>query len=172
MATTFIQRLALTGVLLLVATASSVATARAQGAYGYVFGAPGAASCCGESKGTFHVGGGGEFITPIGIGVGGEIGFLGPWDSFGDGLGVLSLNGSYHFGRGNSRLRPFVTGGYSLLFREGSANLWNVGGGVQYWFREGLALRVEFRDHVDTEYGETGHFWGVRVGLSFGQEGR
>ena len=76
MATTFIQRLALTGVLLLVATASSVATARAQGAYGYVFGAPGAASFCGASQGTFHVGGGGECVTPSGIGVGGELGFL------------------------------------------------------------------------------------------------
>jgi hypothetical protein len=169
MAITFVQRLALTGALALAATASSVAPAQAQSAYGYVFGAPGAISCCGESEGTFHVGGGGEFITPTGIGVGAEVGFLGPRDAFSDGLGVLSLDGAYHFGRATSKLRPFVTGGYSLFFREGTANLWNFGGGVQYWFREGLALRVEFRDHVQTEYEGTAHFWGVRVGVSFGR---
>lgn len=166
MATGIVQRLILTGALVLAATAASVATARAQGAYGYVFGAPGAIQCCGESEAILHVGGGGEFVTASGVGVGAEIGFLGAYDYFSDGLGVFSVNGSYHFGKG--RLRPFVTGGYSLFFREESENLWNVGGGVHYWFSDDLALRIEFRDHINSEYDETAHFWGVRFGLSFG----
>jgi len=169
MAATSVRRRALAGALTLAAIASPAATAHAQGAYGYVFGAPGAISCCGESEGTLHFGGGGEFVTPIGVGVGAELGFLGTWDGFSEGIGVFSVNGSYHFGQATSRLRPFVTGGYSLFFRQGSANLWNVGGGVQYWFRDGLALRVEFRDHLQGEYNEVAHFWGARVGLSFGR---
>ena len=112
MATTFVRQLALTGALVLTATASSVAPAQAQSVYGYVFGAPGAVTCCGQSEGTLHAGGGGEFITSTGIGVGAEIGFLGPRDAFEDGLGVLSLDGAYHFGPATSKLRPFVTGGY------------------------------------------------------------
>lgn len=162
MATGFIRRLAVAGAVFLAALAPAVASAQSQRPFVYVFAAPGADYCCGNSESILHVGGGGEVVFPIGVGVGVELGFLGPWESFKDyGVGIASLNGSYHFGRPGSRVRPFVTGGWSFGFGEDYWFLWNFGGGVQYWFRDALALRFEFRDHVDY-----GHYWGVRIGLS------
>jgi len=128
---------------------------------GYVFTAPGAVDK--GSGSTLHFGGGGEARIYKGLGAGAEIGFLGPARDMGEGFGVFSANGSYHFRR-DQKLVPFVTGGYTLFFRNGSANLGNFGGGVHYWFREGLGVRVEFRDHVQA--GPT-NFWEFRFGLSF-----
>lgn len=146
------------------------ATASAQGAYGYVFGAPGAVQCCGEARATLHVGGGGEFITPIGLGVGAEIGFLGPWEELGEGIGVFSVNGVYDFlpRRSTRRVSPFATGGYTVFFRDGAEGMWNVGGGVHVRINDRMAVRVELRDHINSGFGETVHFWGARVGLTFG----
>lgn len=61
---------------------------------------------------------------------------------------------------------PFVTAGYTLFFRSGHANLWNFGGGLNYWFASRLGLKVELRDHIWPENGAT-HYWGVRIGLNF-----
>jgi hypothetical protein len=85
-----------------------------------------------------------------------------------DGLGVFSLNGGYHF-RGASRSGktvPFLTVGYAGFFRRGYANGLNYGGGVNYWFKERVGLRLEFRDHVFIESGST-HFLNARIGLVF-----
>ena len=41
---------------------------------------------------------------------------------------------------------PFVTVGYSLAFRTSTANLWNFGGGLNYWLRDRIALMAEVRD--------------------------
>ena len=132
---------------------------------GYAYFAPGASSPGGT--GTFQTGAGGEGLVYKGLGVGGELGYVAPWRSARDGLGVASANGSYHFSR-RKKLDPFVTGGYTLFFRSGHANLFNVGGGVDYWFRERLGLRLEIRDQVwPSQYGTTGHFWGVRIGIAF-----
>ncbi len=59
-----------------------------------------------------------------------------------------------------------MTGGYTLGFREGHENMWNAGGGIDYWFKPKLGLRIEFRDHVWSGGGETTQFWGVRVGVT------
>jgi hypothetical protein len=93
-----------------------------------------------------------------------------PWESFADGIGVFSANRSYHVlpRAGGRSVHPFVTGGYTMFFRDGTLNLWNIGGGVQYWFSDRIALRVEFRDHVDAER-VTAQYWGVRGGLSVGK---
>jgi len=133
---------------------------------GYVFFAPGTTSP--EAIGTMHIGGGGEALVYKGLGLGGEVGYLAPWRAFADGIGVLSLDGSYHFRprSGEQKLVPFVTGGYTLFFRSGTANGFNFGGGVNYWFREHLGLRLEFRDNVWTTYA-TVHWLGFRVGLAF-----
>ena len=168
MAATSVRRRALAGALTLAAIASPAATAHAQGAYGYVFGAPGAISCCGESEGTLHFGGGGEFVTPIGVGVGAELGFLGTWDGFSEGIGVFSVNGSYHFARSRGRkLDPFVTAGYSLAFRQGHANMGNVGGGANIWLHPRVGLRLEFRDHLWEGQGSKVQYWGLRIGAAF-----
>jgi opacity protein-like surface antigen len=134
---------------------------------GYVFFAPGTTSP-GTPTGTVHFGVGGEALVYKGLGLGGEVGYLAPWSSVGDGMGTFSPDLSYHFRSrsGEQKLVPFVTGGYTLFFRSGTANGFNFGGGVNYWFREHLGLRLEFRDNVWTTYA-TGHFLGFRVGLAF-----
>jgi hypothetical protein len=162
-----VRRMVMAGVLAL-AAASSAATAQAQGGYGYVFAAPGAVHAWGDSDGTLQVGGGGGFVTPSGVGLDFEIGFLGPWEHFSrEGLGVLSIDGSYHFGARAAKWRPFIEGGYSLFFREEQTHLWNLGFGVHYWVRDTTAFRLEVRDHLDNRHRETAHVWGVRFGATF-----
>jgi hypothetical protein len=142
--------------------------ASAQRSNGYFFVAPGGSS--GRSTdATLHIGGGGEIVLGKGIGLGAEIGALGPTKEFSDVFGVFSLNGYYHFSRSGQgrKLDPFVTGGYTLFFRTGRANLANVGGGVNYWFHDRIGLRLEFRDQIRTPGGGTLHFWNVRAGIAF-----
>jgi len=133
-------------------------------ASGYVFIAPGAASGNGATTATLHFGGGADVLVYQGLAAGAEIGYLAPVDSLGDGFGVFSADLSYHFSR-RQRLVPFVTGGYSLAFRSGTANGGNFGGGVDYWLRESVGLRFEFRDHVFSN--DSTHFFGFRFGLAF-----
>lgn len=140
--------------------------ARAQHSHGYLFVAPGGASSSGSTSGTIQIGAGGEAVFARGIGAGAELSALGPTSSFSDLIGVLSLNGYYHPARSEGRLDPFVTAGYSLGFRSGHINLFNFGGGVNYWFHPKIGLKLEFRDHIHSD-GGTIHYWGVRVGLDF-----
>lgn len=134
---------------------------------GYAFGAPGFASCCGESTAILHAGGGGEALIGNWLGVGADVGYIAPFQSFSEGLGLLSVNGSYHFPRTgvNYRTQPFVTSGYSLAFRKGHVNLWNVGGGADFWITRTVGMRIEVRDHIYSEYGATSHLWGPRLGV-------
>ena len=134
--------------------------------YGYVFAAPGGTS--GGGGGTLHIGGGGEGVLKNGVGIGAEVGYIAPFEAFGDGLGIFSVNGSYHFlnSSKSEKLVPFVTGGYTGFFRGGYANGANFGGGVNYWFKPRVGLRVEFRDNVFLQEGSS-HFLNVRVGLAF-----
>ncbi|HWC00040.1 MAG TPA: hypothetical protein VG672_25205 [Bryobacteraceae bacterium] len=152
----------------LVWLAAIAGSLRAQSSNGYVFFAPGGATCCGYTAMTLQMGAGGEAVIWNGIGAGAELGVAGQRSDFGGTVaGVFSPNGYYHFLRGKDlKLDPFVTGGYTLLFRSGSANLFNFGGGVNYWFHRRLGARLEFRDHVYTGDG-TLHYWGIRVGLAF-----
>lgn len=142
--------------------------AAAQSSNGYVFFAPGGATCCHNTSLTLQFGGGGEAVLAKGIGVGAEIGIVGTRQYFGDtALGVFSPNGYYHFNRRReARTDPFVTGGYSLLFRSGHSNFANFGGGLNYWFHHRLGARLEIRDQLNTT-GTIGHLWGVRFGLAF-----
>jgi hypothetical protein len=157
-------------VIVLLTICSGWASAQLEKKYsgqGYVFFAPGVVAPGGS--GTFQVGGGGEGFVHKGLGVGAEIGYLFPRTSAGDGLGLFSVNGSYNFQNPQSgrKLIPFVTGGYSLAFRGGSANLLNFGGGVNYWFREKMGLRLEFRDHLGSPCGCRVQFLQFRIGLAF-----
>jgi hypothetical protein len=134
---------------------------------GYAFVAPGGASGGGATVTTLHIGGGGEGLLYKGLGVGGELGYWGPTKSFGDGVGLLSVNGSYHVLPRNSdrKVVPFVTAGYSLAFRSATANLFNFGGGINYWISKRVGLRLEFRDHV--WFAGPLHYWGFRIGVAF-----
>lgn len=159
--------------LILVVTAIIVCsmTAAAQSkdsrrGWGYAFGGVGAISDSGANP-FFHVGGGGEGLVYKGLGFGGEIGYFAPFESGSDGVGLLSVNTAYHFG-GNDASRkvvPFVTGGYSLAFRDFASHGGNFGGGVQWWVRDRVALRFEVRDHIFSS--DSPHAVSFRVGVSF-----
>lgn len=153
------------GVILLIAV-QGVALAQSsteRRGWGYMFGGAGAAT--GDfSTGFFSVGAGGEGLVSNGLGLGAEIGYLAPFRQPGEGLGLFSGDVSYHFSR-SSKLVPFVTGGYSAIFRSGASQGGNFGGGVQYWMKERVALRLEFRDHVFSS--DSPHLVQFRVGLSF-----
>ena len=157
------SRIVLLGTLLLMLTA----TAWAQGnSHGYLLAGPGGSSPSGG--GTLQVVGGGDGVFNNGASVGAEVGYLLPFRDASSGLGLFSVNGGYHFVKSKSKAVPFLTGGYTGFFRGGYANGVNFGGGVNYWFKERMGLRVEFRDNLLTEDSSYRvHFLNVRVGLAF-----
>ena len=124
---------------------------------------------CGDSEALLQTGGGGEAIFHDTIGVGADLAYMAPFQYFSEGVGLLAVNGTYHFARlgKDRRTRPFVTTGYSLGFGGGGVgNLWNVGGGVDYWVGRRVGIRTEIRDHIYSDGGTT-HFWGPRIGVVF-----
>ena len=113
-----------------------------------------------------HFGGGGEAYVYKGLGFGAEIGYLSPIKALDQGLGCLSINGLYAFrGSAGGKVVPFISGGYSLLFRSGTLNAVNFGGGINYWFTRKVGLRLEFRDHVSPAYFQD-HLLQGRVGIT------
>jgi hypothetical protein len=141
----------------------------AQPSNGYVFFAPGGVTCCSQTAMTLQFGAGGEYVVGKGVGVGAEIGAVGARQYFGDTLlGVFSPNGYYHFVHDKEvKTDPFVTAGYTLMFRNGHANLFNFGAGLNYWFHTRLGARMEFRDQLHTANGSSLHYWGGRFGFTF-----
>lgn len=134
---------------------------------GYAFIGPGGVTVSHFTNGTLHLGGGVEKVFRQGIGVGGEIGAVGSWTNFRTAIGIASANGCYHFLRNRSKLDPFVTGGYSMGFRNNVASFLNVGGGLNYWLGERLGIRVEFREHIHvSDLPANLLYWGFRLGVS------
>ncbi|HTQ56004.1 MAG TPA: outer membrane beta-barrel protein [Bryobacteraceae bacterium] len=144
------------------------AAAAAQSSSGYVYVAPGGATSSGNTSMTLQMGVGGDFILGKGIGVGAEVGAVGPRSDFSGGvLGLFSPNASYHFVHSKeNKFDPYVTGGYTMFFRAGHENLFNFGAGANYWFARRVGLKMEFRDQVYTQFTPV-HFWGVHLGLAF-----
>jgi len=104
-----------------------------------------------------------------GLAAGADVGWQGPTQSFRNGFGLASFNGAYHFvsSQHERRLVPFVTAGYTRSFgNQSGANLANYGGGVQYWFKENWAFRIEGRDHINTS-GPVAHAWQIRLAIVF-----
>jgi hypothetical protein len=116
---------------------------------------------------TVHAGIGGEIGIAGGLGVGVEIGAVGTRQQFASSvIGILSPNAYYHFAHSRTAaLDPFVTGGYTLAFRAGHVNLFNVGAGMNFWFLRHLGFRLEGRDHIRPD-GPL-HYSGIRFGLAF-----
>jgi hypothetical protein len=138
---------------------------RAQPSHATVFFAPGGVTCCGHTAMTLQAGIGGEAVLFKGIGLGADIGAIGPKDSLIDSMGVFSANGYYHFSHRKAiKSDPYVTGGYTLMFRGGHFSLYNFGAGINYWFIRRLGFQVEFRDQLHSSFG-TVHYWGARLGL-------
>jgi hypothetical protein len=134
-------------------------------AQGYLFVAPGLWTHESTVSGTLHFGGGGEAFIHKGLAAGAELGYVVPWRAPGDGIGMLSLDASYHVPKG-SQLAIFVTGGYSLGFCSGTANFLNFGGGATYWFKRKEGVRFEVRDHVYTASSRT-NYLDFRLGFAF-----
>jgi hypothetical protein len=134
--------------------------------HGYAYFAPGASSPSSEAYA--HLGAGGEGFFTRNLGAGAELGYLTPMRSWSDGVATLSPNFVVRFRAKdkNHKLEPFVTGGYTLFFRCGTASGVNFGGGVNYWFNNNVGLRLEVRDNVRTQYA-TIHFVDFRVGVTF-----
>lgn len=133
---------------------------------GYAYFSPGVTS---PSSVTWaHVGVGGEGFFTKYLGAGAEVGYLTPIRSFSDGVGTLSPNFVVRFRAKDehNKIEPFVTSGYILFFRNGHANGYNFGGGVNYWLKDHIGLRFEFRDNVWTSGGVI-HYLGFRIGATF-----
>src|SRR5579863_2461659 len=102
--------------------------------YGYF----GAHSSPGNFGDLISIGAGADGFLYRGLAAGADLGYMFPPASAGNGIGLLSVNPSYHFvnKERTNRIVPFITGGYGLAFRSGTANLANFGGGVTLWFIE------------------------------------
>lgn len=156
--------------LLLIAlslSASAQTSNRSRG-QGYLFFAPGAAMDNSRlpSGASFHIGGGGEAFVYKGLGVGAEIGAVGPLSDFSNHyFGLGSVNLSYHFlpSATESKLEPFVSLGYTLFFRAGVTHGGHAGFGLNRWLNKNVALRFEIRDNVE---GGHGHLIGYRIGVT------
>lgn len=133
---------------------------------GYVFYGPGRAPGGGAVQ---QIGGGGEGFLYKGLAAGAELGYMFPAGGISDGLGLFSLNGSYHLNRRyEAKLSPFLGSGYSLAFRSDHLNLYNFGGGVTWWMTKHLGVRLELRDYVWSGCGCGGqHIPQGQIGFSF-----
>ncbi|HWB85143.1 MAG TPA: outer membrane beta-barrel protein [Bryobacteraceae bacterium] len=146
----------------------SCSLASAQSTRGYLFIAPGGLTASGNTLATYQLGGGVEQMLSHGVAAGAELSGVIPAHHLASNTaGIFSLNGYYHFLR-EGRLDPYATLGYSLLFRDFTANMFNYGAGANYWFHNDLALKLEVRDHV---WGHgpapAAHYWGIRIGVAF-----
>ena len=116
---------------------------------GYAFVAPGAFwNGSTEAYSALGFGGGGERLLKAGFGISADVGYVYyTQGGFENGFGLFSPGVLYQFQR-TSKVVPFVNGGYSLAFRSDVLNMVYFGGGVNYWPKNRLGLRFEFRDQL------------------------
>ncbi|MPZ17692.1 MAG: outer membrane beta-barrel protein [Luteitalea sp.] len=138
---------------------------------GYVYAGPGGYSGFSNDSWLVSLGGGAEIFpsaAPLSVGV--ELGYLGQPTALSGGLALFSANGGYHFARrgGRQTVSPFVTAGYTRLFRpDVGFNAWNLGAGINYRVSERVGLRIELRDHIRPDDRSTIQYWTVRFGVTF-----
>jgi len=149
--------------LLLLVVALTAGTATAQ-THGYIFVAPGVVSGSNNSSALIHLGIGGEYVFRSTYGAGAEVGFIGRSDL--DAVGMASINGYYHF-KHDRPWAPFVTGGYSNAFELfQSSSLANIGGGINYWYKDHMGFKFEVRDHFSTGT-RSANYLEFRFGFNF-----
>jgi hypothetical protein len=132
--------------------------------YGYVYAGP----LGSESGAGLTAGGGGDGMVYRGVSVGGDFALLSPGSRWGRSFGAAALNGGYHFTNATSsgKVVPFVTAGPMAFFGDGVGYGINAGGGVNYWFKERLGARFEFRAHTPVNT-DLQTLYGFRIGLTF-----
>jgi len=158
----------LTGLSLLLSSlmlSPGYAQSTEKSAWGYGFFGGGGASGCGDSEGLIHFGGGMDAALAGGFGISIEGGYL-TWGGMSEGVGLFSPGVMYAFNRDRKTI-PFITGGYSLFFRSGSASGLFFGGGVNHFIGENWGIRVEGRDQLFFESGCTFHNLEARIGVVF-----
>jgi len=118
--------------------------------YGYALCSPGATLGDGAAA-TLTLGAGTEGLLKGGFGAGAHVSYLFyPVGGFGEGFGLFSPGVIYQLNRARKTV-PFVPGGYSLAFRDGTLNLIHFGGGLNHWFKNHWGLRFEVRDHIQPQ---------------------
>ena len=147
--------------------------ARGQETRGTVFIAPGGSSISGSTQRVYQVGGGAERLLEHGLGVSADGAAVIPGaGKVKNTVGIVAFDLNYHFKNVGAHTEPFAAGGYSLLFRDFTANMVNFGGGINYWFTQDRGFRLEFRDNVGSvpngPFGPArAHYWAFRLGLNF-----
>lgn len=134
-----------------------------------------------------QIGGGGEWISGHGLGLGGEyLRTAQSWEGTSLDTRIGSIDISYHFrpSRKSPKLEPFVTGGFSFFYVPGTGlghdNGGNFGAGLNIWLSRHAALRLEIRDDIggqdlsaEFEGGppyylrSSQHLVGFRIGVTF-----
>lgn len=137
---------------------------------GYLFAGPLIVPRSGFTRwdGTFiHAGGGGEGGIGRYLSAGGEAGILAPLtNEFAQTVGALAGGVSVHpRGQGN-HVDPFISGGVGVLAGGGAAGFIYVGGGVHYWFRPRIGLRIEYRHHLWPNADANIQLAGFRLGIA------
>jgi hypothetical protein len=135
----------------------------------YAFVAPTRDTASSGTQTVYAVGAGVEQLLGNRFGVGLDLNALIPTHTKASNtLGVASFNGYFH-PIVNGKWDPFATGGYSLIFRNFTANGFNVGGGINYWFRENRGILFEVREEAGkhTPVFVENHYLEIRIGLTF-----
>jgi len=161
-----------------IALIPSPANAQQASGYGYAFAGPAAVNI-GLHSVAGNAGGGGELWLGGGISVGGELGIVhvpaveqrtsccgasAPSAT----ARLVSVNGSRHFVRSDSetKWRPFITGGLSVLASGEAFGLFNAGGGAERWISPHAGIRLEIRDQF-LPAASPSVMLGFRVGVVF-----
>jgi len=115
--------------------------------WGYGFFGGGVTTEGSHSESLIHYGAGVEALLASGFGVGVEIGTMNWGGGFTDGIGVFSPGVVYAFNT-DQKIIPFITGGYTLFFRDGTLNGAFFGGGANFLIGDRWGIRVEGRDQI------------------------
>ena len=155
------------GFFALAVAASGLPSQAQSHSHGYLVVAPAVLSSSGESSAALQASGGGEGVFPGGVGLGAEIGALRVRGNSDTVVGIVSANGYFHIPRPLSSFDPYLTAGYSAVIDLfDSTNMFNIGGGTNWWFAPHLGLKLEFRDHLHSG-NESSNLATFRFGLAF-----
>lgn len=128
-------------------------------AYGFI-----SLGACNHGYGQVGGGAGAEALLWKGL----TVGIDGNYQQFTDGwgYGTVTPEFGYHFVKrdGTGRWDPFFTMGAGWVMARGVGATANAGGGVIYWFKPRLGIRLEYRTHIIAADEAVNAF---RVGISF-----
>ncbi|MHB8653177.1 MAG: hypothetical protein ACYDA9_04775 [Terriglobia bacterium] len=166
------KKLIAAAVLLLMAPIMASAQGKLDG---YAFLAP----SVGGGQNAVDTGVGGEVFFLKRFGAEAEVSYYAPDWTFCtncdySGMGVGSLDLIYRLPVTGSRIEPFAAGGYSGYTIAGGASPgyasgYNIGGGVNVWFKRRVALRldVRYQGNAGNIVHPVSHFVAFRIGVTF-----